>query len=88
MIRSKAASGGAPFQEEADQFWAHIQGMTTRVNRSVESFTCPKCGLSYRGVKSLLPFLRAGRFDCISCNAEVHAWSGNYDYIGWKGSNQ
>jgi hypothetical protein len=24
-----------------------------------------------------------GRFECIECFAEVHSWTGLYDYIGW-----
>jgi len=55
------------------------------VNRTIEAFSCPKCGLGYRGTKEPFPFVRAGRFDCISCNTEVHAWCGNHDYTGWKG---
>ena len=35
------------------------------VNRTIESFKCPRCGLGYRGVKEPFPFLRAGRFDCV-----------------------
>jgi hypothetical protein len=56
----------------------------THVNRVFERFKCPKCGLEYRGTKEPFPFIRAGRFDCIVCTTEVHAWSGNYDYVGWK----
>jgi hypothetical protein len=56
------------------------------VNRTIESFKCPRCGLGYRGVKEPFPFLRAGRFDCVGCTTEVHSWYGNFDYISWKGS--
>jgi hypothetical protein len=56
----------------------------TSVNRTIQSFICPKCGLGYLGIRKPFPFLRAGRFDCIVCNAEVHAWSGNYDFEHWK----
>jgi hypothetical protein len=64
---------------------AHIRRMTS-VNRTIEQFTCAKCGLGYRCTKEPFPYVRAGRFDCINCNTEVHAWSGNYDFTGWKGS--
>jgi hypothetical protein len=30
-----------------------------------------------------MPLVRSGRFDCISCNAEIHAWSGFHDYTTW-----
>lgn len=56
----------------------------TSVNRTVELFICPKCGLGYMGIKKPFPFVRAGRFDCISCNTEVHAWSGHYDFDSWR----
>jgi hypothetical protein len=57
----------------------------TSVNRTYDRFSCPECGLTYRGVKEPFPFARAGRFDCIGCTTEVHAWSGNYDYVRWEG---
>jgi predicted RNA-binding Zn-ribbon protein involved in translation (DUF1610 family) len=50
----------------------------------VHMFGCPRCGLRYQGRKERFPFIRAGRFDCISCNAEIHAWSGHFDYIAWE----
>ena len=50
----------------------------------VHMFGCPRCGLRYQGRKERLPFIRAGRFDCIICNAEIHAWSGHFDYIAWE----
>jgi hypothetical protein len=56
----------------------------TSVNRTIKSFACPTCGLGYLGIKKPFPFERAGRFDCIVCNTEVHSWCGNYDFDHWK----
>ena len=51
---------------------------------STERFTCPKCGLGYQAIKEWFPDdVSGGRFECIECFAEVHSWSGLYDYIGW-----
>lgn len=51
--------------------------------RTIESFTCPGCGLDYQGTKEPFPFACAGRFDCIQCAAEIHTWSGRHDYTRW-----
>ncbi len=48
-----------------------------------ERFTCPKCGLGYQAIKEWFPDdVSGGRFECIECFAEVHSWTGLYDYIG------
>jgi hypothetical protein len=47
-------------------------------------FTCPKCGLGYKATQEHVPGNNAGRFECINCFAEVHSWSGVYDYAAWK----
>jgi hypothetical protein len=51
------------------------------LGRAEKRFECPGCGLKYRARKEAMPLVRSGRFDCISCNAEIHEWSGFYDYI-------
>jgi len=56
----------------------------TIVNRTIETFVCPNCRVKYLGRREPFAYARAGRFDCVICNAEIHAWSGNYDYTGWK----
>jgi hypothetical protein len=30
---------------------------------------------------------RSGSFKCLVCKAEVHAWSGVYDFFDWKAAN-
>jgi predicted RNA-binding Zn-ribbon protein involved in translation (DUF1610 family) len=51
--------------------------------RAEETFECPGCGLKYRARKEAMPLVRSGRFDCISCNAAIHEWSGFYDFTNW-----
>jgi predicted RNA-binding Zn-ribbon protein involved in translation (DUF1610 family) len=48
-------------------------------------FSCPKCGLVYRTTQERHPDKQSGSFICGVCNAEVHTWSGAYDFFGWKG---
>ena len=43
-----------------------------------------KCGLGYKATQEHVPGNNAGRFECITCFAEVHSWSGVYDYAEWK----
>jgi predicted RNA-binding Zn-ribbon protein involved in translation (DUF1610 family) len=47
-------------------------------------FLCPKCGLSYQATQHRNHGRPADRFDCPGCGAEVHAWSGKYDYMDWQ----
>jgi hypothetical protein len=61
----------------------HIPGMT-KATRTKVLFSCPKCGLSYQTVQEQFPETKAGRFECIDCFTEIHAWSGVYDYAVWK----
>jgi hypothetical protein len=61
--------------------------MTAYIRSTIETFACPRCGTQYRGTKQPWPFVQAGRFDCVVCNAEIHAWSGYYDYTAWKALN-
>jgi hypothetical protein len=56
----------------------------TTINRTIETFVCPNCRVKYLGRREPFAFGRAGRLDCVICNAEIHAWSGNHDYTGWK----
>jgi hypothetical protein len=51
---------------------------------TTEQFACPDCGVSYTATKEQQPDKRSGSFECIVCKAEVHAWSGFYDFFGWK----
>jgi len=49
-------------------------------------FSCPRCGLIYRAAQRLRDRGENGpgkRFDCPACKAEVHYWSGAYDYAVW-----
>jgi hypothetical protein len=48
--------------------------------RADEMFECLGCGLQYWARKEVMPLVRSGRFDCISCYAEIHEWSGFQDY--------
>jgi predicted RNA-binding Zn-ribbon protein involved in translation (DUF1610 family) len=57
--------------------------MTKRSTTTV-IFCCPKCGITYRAIQDRFPDERPGRFDCVDCNAEVHAWTGFYDFTCWK----
>jgi hypothetical protein len=57
--------------------------MTNVVRRTIETFACPRCATQYR-TKQAWPFVQAGRFDCVICNAEIHAWSGYHDYTAWR----
>lgn len=47
-------------------------------------FTCPKCGLGYKATQEQHAEKAGGHFDCIDCRAEVHAWSGIYDFTRWQ----
>jgi hypothetical protein len=44
---------------------------------AVVIFACPTCRQGTRPLRSgTRP--KPGRFDCIKCNAEIHAWTGFY----------
>jgi hypothetical protein len=51
---------------------------------TVVIFICPKCSVLYRTEQETFTQDSAGHFDCIDCNAEVHAWRGRYDFVRWK----
>jgi hypothetical protein len=51
---------------------------------TVVLFACPKCKQPYRTTQSRFSYERPGRFDCIKCNVQVHAWSGFFDFMEWK----
>ena len=54
---------------------------------TTEHFTCPNCGLDYAATKEQNSERRSGSFKCKVCKAEVHAWSGLYDFFDWKAAN-
>jgi hypothetical protein len=51
---------------------------------TVVIFACHKCGQPYRTTQQRFPYERPGRFDCIKCNAQVHAWRGFFDFMDWN----
>jgi hypothetical protein len=61
----------------------HIGGMASGI-WTTEYFTCPDCGMDYTATKEQHPDKHSGSFDCKICRAEVHAWSGPYDFFDWK----
>jgi predicted RNA-binding Zn-ribbon protein involved in translation (DUF1610 family) len=61
----------------------HIRGMARGI-WTTEYFSCPDCGMNYSATKEQHPDKHSGSFDCKVCGAEVHAWSGVYDFFGWK----
>jgi hypothetical protein len=46
-------------------------------------FVCDGCGMAYRAVQKVLVRSSLGRFDCIDCNGNVHAWGGLFDFSAW-----
>jgi peptide subunit release factor 1 (eRF1) len=58
--------------------------MPDRLRSTAVIFACPKCGQAYRATQQRFPYERPGRFDCIKCNAEVHAWRGFFDFVDWR----
>jgi hypothetical protein len=65
---------------------AHICGMASCI-WTIEHFTCPNCGIDYTATKEQHSETRSGSFGCKVCKAEVYAWSGIYDFFGWKPTN-
>src|SRR6267142_2023256 len=47
-------------------------------------FICPKCGLSFQATQERNHGRPPGQFNCTGCGAEVHTWSGKYDYTRWQ----
>jgi peptide subunit release factor 1 (eRF1) len=47
-------------------------------------FSCPKCGAFYEATQEQHPDKHFGSFKCEDCKAEVHVWSGVYDFFNWK----
>ena len=74
---------GSPNGLEKRVVPVHICGMASGI-WTTEFFTCPNCGLPYAATKELHPDQHSGSFDCQVCGSEVHAWSGLYDFFGWK----
>jgi hypothetical protein len=54
---------------------------------TTELFPCPDCGMSYTATKEQHPDKHSGSFECIVCKAEVHTWSGLYEFFDWKAIN-
>jgi predicted SprT family Zn-dependent metalloprotease len=65
---------------------AHIYWMASSI-WTTEHFTCPNCGLDYAATKEQHSERRSGSFSCQVCKAEVHAWSGVYDFFDWRAAN-
>src|SRR5665213_1853012 len=57
-----------------------LRHMTARID---VIFCCPNCDLIYQATQERAPG-RGGRFDCMKCNAEIHRWSGEYDFVVWR----
>jgi hypothetical protein len=51
---------------------------------TIEEFTCPGCGMDYSATREAHRQKHSGNFECRVCQTEVHAWTGAYDYFGWK----
>jgi hypothetical protein len=51
---------------------------------TVEFFSCPSCALPYAATREQHTTKHSGSFHCEVCGTQVHAWSGNYDFFGWK----
>src|SRR3954468_7924910 len=47
-------------------------------------FACARCGQAYSAVQFRSSLTRASSFKCLSCDAVVIAWMGDYDYGNWK----
>jgi len=47
-------------------------------------FACPKCALVYVAKQERRRAKLAGQFDCPTCGAAVHGWSGAYYYPHWR----
>ena len=62
---------------------AHTCGMASNI-WTTEYFSCPDCGLPYSATREQHPYKHSGSFSCEVCGAEVLAWSGNYEFFGWK----
>jgi predicted RNA-binding Zn-ribbon protein involved in translation (DUF1610 family) len=54
---------------------------------TTEEFTCPGCGMDYAATREQHSHKHSGKFECRVCETEVHAWSGPYDFFGWKTIN-
>jgi len=51
---------------------------------TTEFFNCPTCALPYAATKEQHKTKHSGSFNCEVCDTQVHAWSGNHDFFGWK----
>jgi hypothetical protein len=68
---------------ESARIGVHIPGMTSGTQITV-IFSCAKCGLGYEATQEQHPDKHFGSFKCEDCKAEVHSWSGVYDFFDWK----
>jgi hypothetical protein len=49
-----------------------------------DTFDCPQCRIMYRAAYKIFTTIQQGKFDCVECKAEVHAWHGVRDYFQWE----
>ncbi|MBP2427612.1 hypothetical protein [Bradyrhizobium elkanii] len=48
-------------------------------------FSCTNCGALYRAVQKPRNLSKSPRsFNCAECNAPVHSWEGQFNYIYWR----
>jgi predicted RNA-binding Zn-ribbon protein involved in translation (DUF1610 family) len=47
-------------------------------------FSCPFCNLIFRTKQVRTTEHAIGKFQCVKCQAVVHSWAGNHDYLLWK----
>jgi hypothetical protein len=81
MLKALAWEGGNSSTVSAQQAWGLSM---SSLRPTIVIFCCLACHQAYEATQERYPYERPGRFDCIECNAEVHAWSGFFDYTGWK----
>jgi predicted RNA-binding Zn-ribbon protein involved in translation (DUF1610 family) len=66
------------------RFEAHIPGMNSATQPITVVFACPQCGSVYRASQYRGMGAHFGVFNCVSCHAQVYAWSGLYDFLDWQ----
>ncbi|MFK4401905.1 hypothetical protein [Bradyrhizobium elkanii] len=48
-------------------------------------FSCTNCGALYRAVQKQRNASKSPRsFNCAECNAPVHSWEGQFNYLHWR----
>ncbi|WP_312014766.1 MULTISPECIES: hypothetical protein [unclassified Bradyrhizobium] len=40
--------------------------------------------MDYSATREQHQHKHSGKFECMVCQTEIHAWSGTHDYFGWK----